>query len=202
MNWAPAMNGVAATTNSEVERFAQTSSGIRQKVIPGARMVMIVTRKFSAVGDRGGARELDAEVEEGLAQRGAGGERRVARPAGVEGAAGGKTKLAHEEQAGERQHPEAERVEARKGHVRRADHQRQDVVGRSRRRPESRRRRSSAPRGWRRGCCRSPRRRSGCPAGRARPGSASPSGHRTKKKKKVVTMYWMPITLWSVLTLK
>ena len=49
MNWAPAMNGVAATTSSEVERFAQTSSGIRQKFIPGARMVMIVTRKLSAV---------------------------------------------------------------------------------------------------------------------------------------------------------
>src|SRR6201747_19642 len=49
MNWAPAMNGVAATTRSEVERLAQTSSGIRQKVIPGARMVMIVTRKLSAV---------------------------------------------------------------------------------------------------------------------------------------------------------
>ena len=28
--------------------MAQTSSGIRQKVIPGARMVMIVTRKLSA----------------------------------------------------------------------------------------------------------------------------------------------------------
>ena len=49
MNCTPAMNGVAATTSSEVERFAQTSSGRRQKVIPGARMVMIVTRKFSAV---------------------------------------------------------------------------------------------------------------------------------------------------------
>ena len=49
MNWAPAMKGVAATTSSEVERLAQTSSGIRQKVIPGARMVMIVTRKLSAV---------------------------------------------------------------------------------------------------------------------------------------------------------
>ena len=49
MNWAPAMNGVAATTSSEVERLAQTSSGIRQKVIPGERIVMIVTRKLSAV---------------------------------------------------------------------------------------------------------------------------------------------------------
>ena len=43
------MKGVAATTSSEVERFAQTSRGMRQKVIPGARMVMIVTRKLSAV---------------------------------------------------------------------------------------------------------------------------------------------------------
>src|SRR5437867_10049186 len=49
MNCEPAMNGVAITTSSEVVKFAQTRSGIRQKVIPGARIVMIVTRKLSAV---------------------------------------------------------------------------------------------------------------------------------------------------------
>ena len=43
------MNGVATTTRSEVVKFAQTRSGMRQNVIPGARMVMIVTRKLSAV---------------------------------------------------------------------------------------------------------------------------------------------------------
>ena len=43
------MNGVAMTTSSEVEKFAHTSSGMRQKLMPGARMVMIVTRKFRAV---------------------------------------------------------------------------------------------------------------------------------------------------------
>src|SRR2546423_8113849 len=48
-NCEPAMNGVAITTSSEVVKFAQTSSGMRQNVIPGARIVMIVTRKFSAV---------------------------------------------------------------------------------------------------------------------------------------------------------
>jgi hypothetical protein len=48
MNCAPAMNGVAATISSEVARFAQTSRGIRQKVMPGARIVTIVTRKLSA----------------------------------------------------------------------------------------------------------------------------------------------------------
>src|ERR687885_288721 len=48
-NCDPAMNGVAITTSSEVVKFAHTSSGMRQNVMPGARMVMIVTRKFSAV---------------------------------------------------------------------------------------------------------------------------------------------------------
>jgi hypothetical protein len=43
------MNGVAITTSSEVVKFAQTSSGMRQNVMPGARIVMIVTRKLSAV---------------------------------------------------------------------------------------------------------------------------------------------------------
>src|ERR1700730_19256360 len=48
-NCEAAMNGVAITTSSEVEKFAHTSSGMRKKLIPGARIVMIVTRKLSAV---------------------------------------------------------------------------------------------------------------------------------------------------------
>src|SRR5205809_1115595 len=48
-NCEPAMNGVAITTSSEVVKFAHTSSGMRQNVMPGARMVMIVTRKLRAV---------------------------------------------------------------------------------------------------------------------------------------------------------
>src|SRR5581483_3988262 len=48
-NWDAAMNGVAMTTSSEVEKLAHTSSGIRKKLMPGARIVMIVTRKLSAV---------------------------------------------------------------------------------------------------------------------------------------------------------
>ena len=127
MNWTPAMNGVAATTSSEVERFAQTSSGMRQNVMPGARMVMIVTRKFSAVAIDDAPANCTPEVEERLAQRRPGGQRRVAGPAGVEGAAG-DDEAGQEEQAGHRQHPERERVQARERHVRRPDHQRQDVV--------------------------------------------------------------------------
>ena len=64
------MNGVAITTSSDVVKFAQTSSGIRQKVIPGARMVMIVTRKLSAVMIERRPGPLDAHVEEDGAQLG------------------------------------------------------------------------------------------------------------------------------------
>src|ERR687885_826370 len=48
-NCDPAMKGVASTTSSDVVKFAQTRSGMRQNVIPGARIVMMVTRKLSAV---------------------------------------------------------------------------------------------------------------------------------------------------------
>src|SRR3712207_7537512 len=48
-NCEASMNGVAITTSSDVEKLAHTSSGMRKNVMPGARMVMIVTRKFSAV---------------------------------------------------------------------------------------------------------------------------------------------------------
>src|SRR3954471_10355746 len=43
------MNGVAMTTSSDVEKFAHTSRGMRQNDMPGARIVMMVTRKFRAV---------------------------------------------------------------------------------------------------------------------------------------------------------
>ena len=49
MNCDPAMNGVPSTTSADVVRLAQTSSGIRHSVMPGARIVRIVTTKLSAV---------------------------------------------------------------------------------------------------------------------------------------------------------
>ena len=49
MNCAPAMKGVAATTSADVARLAQTSSGMRKSVMPGARIAIIVTRKLTAV---------------------------------------------------------------------------------------------------------------------------------------------------------
>ncbi len=49
MNCEPAMNGVPNTTSVEVAALAHTSRGMRQTVMPGARMVKIVTRKLIAV---------------------------------------------------------------------------------------------------------------------------------------------------------
>ena len=89
------MNGVAITTSSEVEKFAHTSSGMRQKLMPGARMVMIVTRKFSAVATEEAPANWTRDREEELAHRRVGGERRVGRPAGGEGAAGGEEARHH-----------------------------------------------------------------------------------------------------------
>ena len=43
------MKGVPSTTSVEVARLAHTSSGIRQKPMPGARIVTMVTRKLTAV---------------------------------------------------------------------------------------------------------------------------------------------------------
>ena len=49
MNCDPATNGVPSTTSAEVVRLAQTSSGMRHSVMPGARIVRIVTMKLTAV---------------------------------------------------------------------------------------------------------------------------------------------------------
>src|SRR5947207_13855702 len=48
-NCEAAMNGVAITTSSEVAKLDHTSSGMRKKLMHGARIVMNVTRKLSAV---------------------------------------------------------------------------------------------------------------------------------------------------------
>jgi hypothetical protein len=77
------MNGVAMTTSSEVEKFAHTSSGIRKKLIPGARMVMIVTRKFSAVAIDEAPANCTAIVKN-TGQRHRRRQRRVGRPAAGE----------------------------------------------------------------------------------------------------------------------
>ncbi len=121
------MNGVAITTSSDVVKFAQTSSGMRQKVIPGARMVMIVTRKLSAVMIEDAPAHwtpmLKNTVPSGwLVESGA----YPVQPAA--NAPPGTRKLSSIIVPGDRQQPERQRVQARERHVRRADHQRDHVV--------------------------------------------------------------------------
>ena len=48
-NCEPAMNGVANTASMLVTPVAQARIGIRQIVMPGARIVMMVARKLMAV---------------------------------------------------------------------------------------------------------------------------------------------------------
>ena len=81
------MNGVASTTSSEVVKFAQTNSGSRQNVIPGARIVMIVTRKLSAVMIDDVPAHWTPMLKPSWPDRLVHRERRVARPAGREAAA-------------------------------------------------------------------------------------------------------------------
>src|SRR5690242_8740552 len=49
MNCDAATNGVPRTTSAEVVSCAHTSSGMRHSVMPGARIVRIVTMKLTAV---------------------------------------------------------------------------------------------------------------------------------------------------------
>ena len=121
------MNGVAMTTSSEVEKFAHTSSGMRQKLMPGRAHGDDRHEEVQRGRDRRRARELHADREEHLPHRHLGRQRRVGRPAGGERAAGREERRGHHQPA-ERQHPERQRVQARERHVRRADHQRQDEV--------------------------------------------------------------------------
>ena len=81
-NCEPAMNGVASTTSIEVVKFAQTSSGMRQNVMPGARIVMIVTRKLSAVMIELAPAHWTPMLKNTCPSGWCGAERRVARPAG------------------------------------------------------------------------------------------------------------------------
>src|SRR3954467_4588277 len=48
-NCEAAMNGVAMTTSSDVEKFAHTSSGMRKNDMLAERMGFMVSRKFTAV---------------------------------------------------------------------------------------------------------------------------------------------------------
>ena len=111
------MNGVAITTSSEVAKFAHTSSGSRKKLMPGARIVMIVTRKLSAVMiDEAPANCTPTEKK--VWPTGAVSESGAYAVQPSANAPPGARKLQQHHDPGQRQQPEGERVQAREGHVR------------------------------------------------------------------------------------
>ena len=121
------MNGVAITTSSEVAKFAHTSSGIRKKLIPGARIVMIVTRKLSAVMIEEAPANWTA-TEKNVWPIGAFTDSGAYAVQPSAKAPPGAKKLPSIISPGDRQQPERQRVQAREGHVGRADHQRDHEV--------------------------------------------------------------------------
>ena len=140
--------GVAISTSTLVTIIVQTRIGIRKRVIPGARILKIVTRKLMAPEDRARAHQHERHDPQVLpvADRGERPvlrQRRVARPAGRGRATGHEPE--EEQDPAERQHPERQRVDPREGHVRRADLERHDVV------PEARQDRDDEQEDHRRG---------------------------------------------------
>ena len=119
------MNGVPNTTSAEVVALAHTSSGMRQTVMPGARMVKIVTRKLIAVAIELAPTNWTPTSNSVCAGAALDRERRVGGPAGGEGA---EERADRHHQAARDEHPDRQGVQARERHVLRADHDRQDVV--------------------------------------------------------------------------
>ena len=106
-----------------------TNIGMRLNVMPGARILKIVTMKLIAPDRRGDADEDDREAPEVDVDAGRvrlAGERHVREPTAVGRMADEHARV--QEQAGEQEDPVAERVEPREGHVAAADLQRDQVV--------------------------------------------------------------------------
>ena len=125
--------GVAIRTRTLVTSTVQTRIGIRNSVMPGARILKIVTRKLIAP-----RMELVPISVRPMIQRSvpvpairAARERRVLGPAGGGGAARDEEARGHQH-AAQRQQPEGQGVDPREGHVRGADLERHDVVAEAR----------------------------------------------------------------------
>ena len=103
----------------------QTKMGRRPQVIPGARMKMIVTRKFRPPRMEVRPNVMMARLKRICALLVTDGERRVGRPAGLDAA---EERRRQEHDGDRRDEPEGERVEPGECHVVGADHERDGVV--------------------------------------------------------------------------
>ena len=121
---ATVMTGKARTSRNDVTSVIQTNTGMRMRVMPGARMLMIVTMKLKPPAMRGDAEDLQAEHPEVDAVAGREllrGQVGVAEPA-ARRAPPPKRKLEVDEEPAEQEDPVAEGVQPREGDVARADH--------------------------------------------------------------------------------
>ena len=130
---AAVTGGIANSVRNAITRIIHTNTGMRIIVMPGARMLRMVTRKLTAVATEPMPsmmrptvqKSVPAAREVAVGERRAR-ERRVAEPTTVGRAAERERRV--EEEPAEREDPEAEHVEARERDVARADHQRDEVV--------------------------------------------------------------------------
>ena len=128
---AAASTGNASSTMIEVSSAFQVKIGIRNIVMPGARMQKIVVMKLTAAEDRaepGQHQPHDPQVGPDARRVGRAGQRRVGVPAEGRRAAR-RQEAEQQDQPAEGEQVVAEQVQPRERHVRRADLQRQQLVG-------------------------------------------------------------------------
>ena len=105
------MTGIANSSRNDVTSDIQMNTGIRMKVMPGARMLMIVTMKLTAPASDATPRICKPErVERHPVARQRRAQRCVAEPTAVGRAAEEEARV--EEEPAEQEDPVAERVQA------------------------------------------------------------------------------------------
>ena len=126
-NAAPSSGGNASSSRNDVTNWAQTKNGSRQKLRPGRPQLDRGHDEVDRAEQRRGDQEHHPEQPPGLAGARDVRERRVGGPARLGGASGDEEAREHHAAAHEVA-PVARHVDAREGHVRGADLQRQHEV--------------------------------------------------------------------------
>ena len=131
------MTGIAKMSRNDVTSVIHTNTGMRNSVMPGARMFRIVTMKLRPAAIEAIPRICRPKAQKSMPWPGeyaferersrSRTSRRPARPARPEKMSAGEEARVHEEAAAQ-EHPVAEGVQAREGDVAGADHQRNHQV--------------------------------------------------------------------------
>ena len=122
------MTGKASSSSTWVMKLIQTNIGIRIIVMPGARRLMMVTKKLTAAASEAMPRIWRPSTQKSTLRPGEycfDGQVGVAEPPAV--GRGAEQEADVEEQAAQQEHPVAEGVEPGERHVPGADLQRDEV---------------------------------------------------------------------------